>query len=182
MRGQGGCWAQCPSVIGGWQCGTGADRAREPLLVSGHQFSRKMLWHRQICLGVQVHGDPSSAALCPLPLVPPPGLKLLKRLQPPVTSSSCYSPPHASPGDPATSPSKKPSLAPGDCDHPGAGGEGARPDHHWAARGDPLLLGFLPTSPNVIVAPRNNGSVCLSAAGGSVQLLGRLFLALSDQC
>lgn len=86
------------------------------------------------------------------------------------------------PGDLATSPSKKPSLAPGDCDHPGAGGEGAHPGHHWVAGGDPLPLGFLPASPNVIVAPRNNGSVCLSAAGGSVQLLGRLFLALSDQC
>lgn len=85
------------------------------------------------------------------------------------------------PGDPARSPSKKLSPAPGDCDHPGAGAGGARPGHHWAAGGDPSPLGFLPASPNVIVAPRNNGSVCLSAAGGSVQLLGWLFLALSDQ-
>lgn len=195
-RGWGGCWARCPGVTGGWQCGTGTNRAWDtpPLPSFPKHPSLEMLQHRHLCLGVQAGapktglpspmqqqwphsspghslrvrgpgtspGPPHPASLCPPPRPsPPPWLKLLKRLQPPAGDLILLLFASAPPRGPGQIPPKKPSPAPGDCDHHGAGGEGARSHHrwHWEAGGEPAPFGFLPPSPNVIVAPRNSGSV-----------------------
>lgn len=170
-------WAQCPGITV-WDHPPGFRR------IFPKHPSTEILWPGLLCLGVQSRvplAPQTNTAAAQLPMswspvwgaagitwaplklrLPPPwsprpGLRLLKRLQPPcdlilLLFSS------APPWGPARPP-KKPRPALGDHDPCGVGGEGfCAPGR----RGAGAVWGFSGVAAGV-AAPRNNSPVCLSA-------------------